>query len=315
MSNTEKLIKKLNENKELRKLKEQQQTKDNSSVVRVQQLKKTLVTLATDLLVNKKIKASLFKNMLSLTFTNITENELNDYYNKLKGVQKDVKKAEELQGPTKIRKVTLKDFKNENNIKKRILNNNKEELNNNKLLPYERIITDNLDNVYYKFYKYMNEQDLKTVSEDYLNFKNYKRGANKDYIPIEKTEHTRKKTFIYDFNGNFTKVLDHYLLNIYRQQKFTFKLTIEFSFLRIKVDDEDFGTKDSSGKIKTNYITVDFDLRLVDNKKDIDRIINKLTDLNLVEYFMNESISSKWKFYRFLDVKFHVYEMNTPIGK
>ncbi len=33
-----------------------------------------------------------------------------------------------------------------------------------------RIITDNLDNVYSKFYKYMNEQDFKTVSEDYLNF-------------------------------------------------------------------------------------------------------------------------------------------------
>ena len=65
----------------------------------------------------------------------------------------------------------------------------------------------------------MNEQDLKTVSEDYLNFKKYKRGANKDYIPIEKTEHTRKKTFVYDFNGNFTEILGNYLLNIYRQQK------------------------------------------------------------------------------------------------
>ena len=81
MSNTEKLIKKLNENKELRKLKEQQQTKENNTVVRVQQIKKALITLATDLLVNKKIKASLFKNMLSLTFTNIKENELNYYYN------------------------------------------------------------------------------------------------------------------------------------------------------------------------------------------------------------------------------------------
>ena len=30
---------------------------------------------------------------------------------KLKGVQKDVKKAEDLQGPTKIRKVTLKILK------------------------------------------------------------------------------------------------------------------------------------------------------------------------------------------------------------
>ncbi len=30
---------------------------------------------------------------------------------------------------------------------------------------------------------------------------------------------------------------------------------------------------------------------------------------------MQESFSSNWKFYRFLDVKFHVYEKNTPIGK
>jgi hypothetical protein len=30
---------------------------------------------------------------------------------------------------------------------------------------------------------------------------------------------------------------------------------------------------------------------------------------------MQETLGSNWKFYRFLDVKFHVYEMNTPIGK
>ena len=326
MSNTEKLIKKLNENKEIRKLQE----KVVKPAVRIQQVKNNLIILAHDLLVSKKINDSLYRKIQLLTYSKTTEKKLNESYDTLKNLKTTVRKSEELQGPNKIKKVTLKDFKKENDNKKELLNKNKEVLNNNKLLPYERIITDNLDNVYYKFYKYMNEQDLKTVSEDYLNFKNYKRGSNKDYIPIEKTEHTRKKTFIYDFNGNYTKVLDHYLLNIYKQQKFTFKLTIEFSFLRIKVDDEDFGTKDSSGKIKKNYITVDFDLRLastntrpegfknpvvVDNKKDIDRIINKLTDLNLVEYFMNASISSKWKFYRFLDVKFHVYEMNTPIGK
>jgi hypothetical protein len=122
MSNTEKLIKQLNENKELRKQKEKVLT----PAVRIQQLKKTLITLATDLLVNKKIESSLFKNILSLTFTNITENKLNDYYNKLKGVQKDIKKAEELQGPTKIKKVTLKDFNKQNKNKKEVLNNNKE---------------------------------------------------------------------------------------------------------------------------------------------------------------------------------------------
>ena len=240
MSNTEKLIKKLNENKELRKLKEQQQTKDNSSVVRVQQLKKSLITLATDLLVNKKIKASLFKNMLSLTFTKITENELNDYYNKLKSVQKDVKKATELQGPTKIKKVTLKDFKKETNNKKEVLNNN----NKFVIKPYE------INFPLYIFKRVPTSEQLLEVSEQFLKVKKYITGANKDYKPIEKTEHTRKKTFVYAFNGNVTKILGDYLLNIYRQQKFTFKLTIEFSFLRIKLETDD---KD---------MTVEFDLRL-----------------------------------------------------
>ncbi len=106
------------------------------------------------------------------------------------------------------------------------------------------------------------------------------------------------------------------------------KLTIEFSFLLVRVDSDFFWTS----KIwdYNNYIRVDFDLRLastntrpegfenpfvVDNKKDIHKIINKFTDLSLVEYFMKNSISSEWKFHRFLDVKFHVYEINTAIGK
>jgi len=324
MSNTEKLIKQLNENKEIRKLQE----KVVKPAVRIQQVKNNLIILAHDLLVSKKINDSLYRKIQLLTYSKTSEKKLNESYDTLKKLKITVKKSEQLQGPVKTKKITVTDFKKENDSKKEVLNNNKEVLNNNKLLPYERIITSDLDNVYYKFYNYMNEQDLKIVSEDYLKFKNYKIGSNKDYVPTEKTEHTRKKTFVYPFNGNFTKLLGNYLLNIYRQQKFTFKLTIEFSFLRIKVDDEGFKTKYIGEK--NNYITVDFDLRLastntrpegfknpvvVDNKKDIDKIINKLIDLNLVEYFMQESISSKWKFYRFLDVKFHVYEMNTPIGK
>ena len=123
-------------------------------------------------------------------------------------------------------------------------------------------------------------------------------GGNKDYVPIEKTEHTRKKTFVYPFNGNVTKILNNDLMNIYKQQKFTFKLTIEFSFLLVSVDDENFDTRKK--RDNNNYIRVDFDLRfastntrpegfknpvVVDNKKDIDKIINKLTDLNLVEFY------------------------------
>jgi hypothetical protein len=31
--------------------------------------------------------------------------------------------------------------------------------------------------------------------------------------------------------------------------------------------------------------------------------------------YTKERKDSQWKFYRSLDIKFHVYEMNTPIGK
>ena len=79
----------------------------------------------------------------------------------MKKLKTTVKKSEQLQGPVKTKKITVKDFKKENDSKKEVLNNNNEVLNNNKLLPYERIITSDLDNVYYKFYNYMNEQDLK----------------------------------------------------------------------------------------------------------------------------------------------------------
>ncbi len=54
---------------------------------------------------------------------------------------------------------------------------------------------------------------------------------------------------------------------------------------------------------------------VVDNKKDIESIIKKLTSIDLIEYYTMSRKDSKWKFYNFLDVKFHVYEMNTPIGK
>ena len=51
MSNTEKLIKKLNENKEIRKLKEQK-----IKMIQLYVFKNALITLVTDLLVNKKLK-------------------------------------------------------------------------------------------------------------------------------------------------------------------------------------------------------------------------------------------------------------------
>ncbi len=65
---------------------------------------------------------------------------------------------------------------------------NTEKLSKNEFSTYKRV-TNGVD-AFWNFYEYMNENDLKTGSEDYLNFKNYKRGNTKDYTPIEKTERT-----------------------------------------------------------------------------------------------------------------------------
>ena len=54
---------------------------------------------------------------------------------------------------------------------------------------------------------------------------------------------------------------------------------------------------------------------VVDNKKDIDDIISQIEKDDLIAYLMKNALHSGWKFYKFLGVKFHVYEMNTPIGK
>ncbi len=78
-------------------------------------------------------------------------------------------------------------------------------------------------------------------------------------------------------------------MNIYKQQKFTFKLTIEFSFLLIDVDSENFDQVRIWNE--NNYIRVDFDLRLastntrpegfknpvvVDNKKILIKLLINL---------------------------------------
>ena len=150
----------------------------------------------------------------------------------MKKLKTTVRKSAELQGPTKTKKITVTDFKKETNKKPEELNNNKEVLNNNNLVPYKGFVNGN--NIYFHFYKNITESYLYKVSEEYLKINKYKIGSNKDYLPIEKTDHTRKKTFVYPFNGNISKILNNYLMNIYKQQKIFILLKIEFSKLQIK---------------------------------------------------------------------------------
>ena len=187
---------------------------------------------------------SLYRKIQLITYSKTSEKKLNESYDTLKKLKTTVKKSEELQGPTKTKKITVKDFKNENKFKKSVkelhetLAKKADKLKN--LVSYKGFLNDKQDSIYFRFYNFITEDYLYKVSEEYLKIKKYKIGSNKDYLPIEKTEHTRKKTFVYAFNGNIIKILNNYLMNIYKQQKFTFKLTIEFSFLLIRVDTETF---------------------------------------------------------------------------
>ena len=118
MSNTEKLIKQLNENKEIRKLQE----KVVKPAVRIQQVKNNLIILAHDLLVSKKINDSLYRKIQLLTYSKTSEKKLNESYDTLKKLKTSVRKSEELQGPTKTKKITVKDFKKETPKKNEVFN-------------------------------------------------------------------------------------------------------------------------------------------------------------------------------------------------
>ena len=117
-------------------------------------------------------------------YSKTTEKKLNESYDTLKKLKTAVRKSEELQGPTRTKKITVKDFKKENNNKKEVLNNN-----NNKFVikPYEIKFPS------YIFNKQPTSEQLREVSEHFLNVKQYKRGVNKDYTPIEKQNIPERK--------------------------------------------------------------------------------------------------------------------------
>ena len=175
---------------------------------------------------------------------------------------------------------------------------------------------------------------LQKSSDHYLKFKDFKFPTDKNYVPIEKTEHSRKKTiylpFEYDIYNKDLSQFKNYLLKIYNDQKFTFKITFEFSFLLVLSDQHrQIGDKTEEKAMKYNY-QLEYKLYyastntrlqgfenpvVVDNKKDIESIISKVEEKDLILDLVADADSSRWKFYKFLGITFHIYEMNTPIGR
>ncbi len=199
-----------------------------------------------------------------------------------------------------------------------------------------KIISDN--NVDYFFKSEITEKSLEKTSDHYLKFRDFKMPVNKNYIPWEKTQHTRKKTvflpFNYDIYKNDLTQFKSYLYQIYNDQKFTFKLTFEFSFLLVLSEDARIVSESEKKKnpelkkykykLMYNLFYPSTNTRLdsfenpvvVDNKNDIESIISKVKKEDLIEKVTRQvANNSAWKFYKFLGIAFHIYEMNTPIGK
>ena len=104
---------------------------------------------------------------------------------------------------------------------------------------------------------------------------------NRDCIPWERTAHSRKKTFSYAFNGDIN-LLSKHISDIYNNQKNTFKITMQFSFLLIKDVQVDGKKIKSIITFKLFYASTNTRLQgfenpvVIDNKKDIANAIETI---------------------------------------
>ena len=118
----------------------------------------------------------------------------------MKKLKTTVKKSEELQGPTKTKKITVKDFKNENKFKKSVKELNEtlakkaDKLKN--LVSYKGFLNDKQDNIYFRFYNFITDDYLYKVSEEYLKFKNIKLEVIKIIYQL-KRQNTQKRKHLF----------------------------------------------------------------------------------------------------------------------
>ena len=165
MSNTEKIIKELQNIKESREAK----LKSTKPAVRIQQLKNNLIILAHDLFVNKKINEALYRKMQKLTYSRTRETKLNEPYELLNKLKKEVVKKEALHG--KQKKITITTYKNKDqeikNEKQRETKINEYNSRPDKLSSFRKFNTEN--SISWAGDE-PTEEELKLMSEEYLKY-------------------------------------------------------------------------------------------------------------------------------------------------
>ena len=132
---------------------------------------------------------------------------------------------------------------------------------------------------------------------DYTNYKNEK-----------------KKTYNFAYNGSDAQIKD-FLLNIYAQQKHTYKVNISFAFTLYCEDQIGKDTKISFRFFNASPNTRIFEHpSVIDNKADIDKLYTQILKENVRERLTDKRPGSKWIFYEYLYIRFDVYMMSSPIG-
>ena len=134
---------------------------------------------------------------------------------------------------------------------------------------------------------------------------------NHDYTNF-KSE--KKKTFNFKYNDEPLE-LENILYSIFNKQKYRYKINISFSFTLIKEENSNktFTVEFKFYDASTNTRLFDHP-QTIDNKNDIDKLVQNVLKQNLIEKLTRNRDGSAWKFYEFLYVRLDVYEMDSPIG-
>ncbi len=261
------------------------------------ELKNQLCTIADELKQSKKINDALYYKMFSLSYARTRTPKLEESIDILKGIQNTTTTNKETK-----RKHTVTEFKQIKELKTKLKPKPKKQFNQLELDEFE-------------FNYKPSGNDILNVSNEFYKNINFQIPKNYDYI---NRQNEKKKTFNFAYNDEPLQ-LENLLYSIYNQQKHTFKIAISFAYALIK--EKGISEENDVFNIKFKFFDATPNTRIIshptiiDNKNDIDKLIQEIRKHNLIEKVIDKRPTSEWKFYEFLYVRFDVYQMTSPIGK
>ena len=171
-----------------------------------------------------------------------------------------------------------------------------------------------IDSKTYRFKFQPKPDEIARVFNNFYTTLDFKLPSNKDYPSW--IDGSRKTTHNFMYSGAVGE-LDTLLYQVFNQQKYRFKINISFAFILIKESqgDKNYQVEFKFWDASTNTrIFKDTPATTIDNKKDMDNLLNRINIQNEIEKLTNLENGSQWKFYKFVYVRFDIYHMDAPIG-